>query len=240
MLLPSPEAAWLAAAASTALAWWESGRAAWAPFLTLYAILSPIPGLWAGTARFGPVGSAWGRHPAYATALALAILAWELGLMGFGYESFIGRRGQGTLARVSPRAAMEELLDSILRRHGPAIGNVRAWAAVYFLLWAPVAEELFFWGYLYPAWRPAYGTLATSLLVAAFFAARHGFHFLLAPRPYPWPAAIAMMISTGGAAILNGWLFETCGSLWLPIAVHLVSNLASLGSAPAKSAPDRA
>lgn len=234
--LASAHGAWVLAAAATLLAAWESAYVPWAPFLILYALALPWPGLIAGTAAFGGPWSAFGSHPALICGLSLGILAWEAGVMGFGYEAWARKRAAGgparRLWRFSPAAAMEFLLGETARRRGLSLGAVRAWAAGYFLVWAPLAEEIFFWGYLYPIWRPAWGAIGASALTAAWFALRHGTHFLFLPRPYPWPAGLAFMASAGGAAFGNGLLFEACGSLWPLIALHFASNLLSLAWPP--------
>lgn len=229
-VLTGPAGAWALAAAATGLAIVESGPAPWAPFLVLYALFLPWPALALGTARFGPPWPAFAAHPGTLAALSLAILAWEIGLMGYGYEKW-ARRSGGPPARLSPAAALDALMAEAGRRHGLSVRAVQACSAAYFLLWAPLAEELFFWGLLYPAWRPGYGAVGASALVAAWFAVRHGAHFLIL-RPYPWPAALAFMASAGGAAFGNGLLFEACGSLWPLIALHSASNLLSLAIAP--------
>lgn len=236
-LAASPGGAWALAGATTLLAILESAALPWAPFLILYAILLPLPACIAGTARFGPWGRAFSAHPAAVMALSLAILAWEIGLMGFLYEAVARRRARGSPVRVSAAAAMDALLQETARRRGLTLRAVRIWSAAYFLLWAPVAEEVFFWGFLFPVWRPAYGAVGAAALVAAWFAVRHGIHFLFLRGPYPWPAALAFMASAGGAAFGNGLLFEACGSLWPLIVLHLASNLISLAIPAGKPRP---
>jgi membrane protease YdiL (CAAX protease family) len=235
-LFVTPAWAWAAAAATTVVAVLESAALPWAPFLILYALALPLPALLLGTARFGSWAEAFGAHPGATAAWSFAILAWEIGLLGFAYEIAVRRRSRGSLARLSPSAAMQALLEETRRRRRLSPFVIQAWFGAYFLLWAPLAEELFFWGYLYPAWRPAYGAGGAALLTAAWFALRHGAHFLFLPRPYPWPAACVLMASAGGAALMNGFLFEACGSLWPLMALHFASNLLSL-ALPA--GPDR-
>lgn len=235
--LASLGGAWLLAGGTTLLAVLESAALPWAPFLILYAILLPLPAWIAGTARFGPWGRGFSAHPAAVIAFSLAILAWEIGLMGFLYEALVRRRLRGSPIRVSASAAMEALLQETARRRGLTLRGVQICSAAYFLLWAPIAEEIFFWGFLYPAWRPAYGAVGTAALVAAWFAARHGTHFLFLRGPYPWPAALAFMASAGGAAFGNGLLFEACGSLWPLIVLHFASNLIALAIPTGKTQP---
>jgi membrane protease YdiL (CAAX protease family) len=231
-LAASPAGAWILASLTTLLAVLESSAVPWAPFLIGYALILPVPGLVLGTARFGGLGAGFGGHPGAAAGLACGILAWEIGVMGFLYESIAPRLFRGPSERISPAAAMDALLEATSRRHRLRPKTVQIWAAAYFLLWAPLAEELFFWGYLYPVWRSAYGAALGAFLVAAFFAVRHGAHFLFLKGRYPRPAAIAFMASAGGAALANAWLLEICGSLWPLIAVHFASNLLSSAIAP--------
>ena len=235
--LNTPAAAWALAAATGLLAALESAAVPWAPFLIAYAALLPLPALASGSARFGPFVSAFTGHPAAVAGISLAILAWELGAMGLGYEAFARKRFRGPPRRYSPQAAMGELMAETGCRRGLSPRAVQAWAAIYFLAWAPLAEELFFWGYLYPAWRDAYGAIPAAAVTALWFALRHGAHFLFLPKPYPWPAALAFMASAGGAAFWNGLLYEACGSLWPLIAVHFASNLLAAALPEAESAP---
>lgn len=235
----SPAGAWTLAVSTTLLAALESAAVPWAPFLIAYALVLPWPALASATARFGNWHAAFASRPGLVALFALAILAWETVVMGLLYDYVVRRLGRGRPERLSPTAAMDALMIETGRRRGLSPRAVQAWSGIYFLLWAPLAEEMFFWGYLYPVWRPAYGGLAAAALVAAWFAARHGLHFLFLPRPYPWPAGLAFMVSAGGAGFGNGLLFEACGSLWPLIVLHFASNLLSLALTPGPGRPER-
>lgn len=217
------------AAATGLLAALESSLLPWAPFLLAYAAALPIAAFAVGAPALGPIGPAFAEHAPAVAAWSAAILAWELGIMGYVFEKAVrALNGGRSPVRLSPAAAMQALLDETARRRRLPPKYVNAWYGFYFLAWAPLAEELFFWGCLYPAFRGDLGPIGSAAAVAACFGARHGVHFLFLPKPYPWPAAWAFMVSAGGAAFMNGLLFEACGSLWPLIALHLASNLAML------------
>lgn len=237
--LATPVGALGLAAATTLLAALESAILPWSPFLIAYAAVLPFAALALGDIPLGPIVPAFAGHWQAVALWSAAILAWEIGVMGIGYEKAVSVfHGGRQSARQSPAMAMEALLAEIGRRRRLPEPLVKAWYAFYFLAWAPIAEELFFWGYLYPALRGGLGPFATSLAVAVCFGARHGVHFMFLPRPYPWLAAWAFMITAAGAAFMNGLLFEACGSLWPLMALHLFSNLAMLLlPAPEKAAP---
>jgi membrane protease YdiL (CAAX protease family) len=236
--LLSPEGALAMALLTTLLAWLESATLPWAPFLILYAIALPIFPLLAGTYRFGPPAAAFLDRPGEIALFWVLILAWEIGIAGLWLEKrLLPRLGKESLPTWSPALAMEALLDATGKGVRLPAKAVAAWYGFYYLAWAPVCEELFFWGYLYPILREGNGPVTSSLIVAAFFGVRHGLHFLYLPSPFPWPAAAFIMASATGAGFLNGLMYEASGSLWPLVLLHLVSNLVSLAMRPATTAP---
>lgn len=228
-LLAIPSMALAAAAFTTLLAALESRALPWAPFLLLYAMALPAFPLAAGTYALGPLVGTFASRPWSIAALSAAMLAWEIGVAGHLYEiRVLGRLGKAGARQWSPDRAMEELLVAVARKTGWPTGRVNATYGVYFLLWAPVAEELFFWGYLYPVLRPELGCAAAAAITSVVFGIRHGFHFLFLPPPFPWGSAVAFSISAAGSALINCALFEATGSLWPLILLHLVSNVAAV------------
>lgn len=78
------------------------------------------------------------------------------------------------------------------------------------ILVAPFAEELFFRGFLYQAFRNSFGVLPGALLSAAIFGAIHLEFFKL--------VQLAIL------GVILALLFEKTGSLWSPIILHAVNN----------------
>jgi membrane protease YdiL (CAAX protease family) len=75
---------------------------------------------------------------------------------------------------------------------------------------APLAEELFFRGFLYQAFRNTLGVLPGALLSALIFGAIHFELFKL--------VQLAIL------GVILALLFEKTGSLWPPIMLHAVNN----------------
>jgi uncharacterized protein len=75
---------------------------------------------------------------------------------------------------------------------------------------APVAEEVFFRGFLYQAFRNSYGVLAGALLSGLIFGAVHGEFFKL--------------VQLAVLGVILALLFEKTRSLWPPIILHAVNN----------------
>lgn len=231
--LLSPEGALAMALLTTLIAWLESKTLPWAPFLVLYAIVLPLIPLLAGTYRFGPFTDSFLGRPGDIAFFSAAILAWEIGIAGLWLEKrLLPRLGRETSPMWSPALAMEKLLEATAKGSRLPSKAIAAWYGFYYLAWAPLCEELFFWGYLYPLFREGSGPVTSSLIVAFFFGIRHGLHFLYLPRPFPWPAAVFIMVSAAGAGFLNGLLYEASGSLWPLVLLHFASNVFSLALRP--------
>ena len=75
---------------------------------------------------------------------------------------------------------------------------------------APVAEEVFFRGFLYPGLKTSWGRVAAMLVSAALFAVIHGFTAVIPP------------IFVIGIVLV--WAYEYTGSLWPPILIHGAMN----------------
>lgn len=74
---------------------------------------------------------------------------------------------------------------------------------------APVLEELVFRGFLYHAWERQWGWVPAMLLTSVLFGLYHSYFF-----------------SAFFGSIIFVCLLRRTGTLWAPIAVHSVSNLA--------------
>jgi len=77
-----------------------------------------------------------------------------------------------------------------------------------FCLVAPVAEEIFFRGFLYTALRPHLGARWAAVITAAFFATAHA-------------VSIVPLFVMG---LLFAYVRERTDRLWCPIVIHIVNN----------------
>jgi hypothetical protein len=75
---------------------------------------------------------------------------------------------------------------------------------------APLAEEIFFRGFLYQAFRNSYGVLPGALLSAVIFGAIH-FEFF-------------KLVQLAILGVILALLFEKTQSLWPPIMLHALNN----------------
>ncbi|HSV73325.1 MAG TPA: CPBP family intramembrane glutamic endopeptidase [Chthonomonadales bacterium] len=154
------------------------------------------------------------RHIALGVALGLVMLL--LGAtMEFGLETVV-RFTLGAEALHSVRSA-SEMFSPVPFIKG-AEGDLGAMAAILLAVavGAPVAEELFFRGWLQRCARERFGVLASVLISAALFALAHG-----------GPVLILAIFPMG---LLLGWAYERTGSLWVVILMHAVNNgAATLG-----------
>ena len=106
-----------------------------------------------------------------------------------------------------------EIAENIPRLFGTSFFGF-ALALVITALIAPVAEELFFRGFLYPAFRRRLGIKWAVFLSAFIFALFH---------PSVWLFLPIVLIG-----IILAILFERLGSLGPPIILHSLNNLLSL------------
>ncbi|HLP41683.1 MAG TPA: CPBP family intramembrane glutamic endopeptidase [Fibrobacteria bacterium] len=212
----------------TILLFVESRLVPWAPFFLVFAALVPAVPLAAGGWSLGDPAALLRGHGADILVLGGALLFWEIIAATILHERVVLRAfGRHDDARWNPTLALLALTEKAGRRarFGPA-GSAAAFGA-YTLLWAPVAEELFYWGYLYGNLHEGWGPGAATVLTAGLFGVRHFAHFLFARGSPPWPAATWLVAATAATGILNSLLYERVGALGPLILLHLLANLLS-------------
>lgn len=239
-MLAGPWTSLAVALALTALVAAESRWLPWSPFFHAYAALTlAVPFLAGGWSWGSP--AVWREHAGLIAGGAAAMLLWELGAATWFYERvLLGLRNRADDPAWSPSAALDGLLAETMRRARFGARAVPAVYGAYSLVWAPLAEELFYWGYLYGNLRQALPFWAAAAITSACFGARHAIHFLfLGPGRYPWPAAAWLAASTAITGLLNSWLYERIGALSPLMAIHLAANLlfAAYAAATAASRP---
>lgn len=230
-------AALAVALALTLLLRWETARARWSPFFLFHALLAIAVPLTAGAWPDGSAREILAAHWRPALGYGLLLLAWEVGLCGFAYENVLLKRlGRDRDPAYSPSAAQEAALAGASGRLGIKPATAGALFAAYALAWAPLGEDLLFWGYLHATLSPAWGFWPASLASAGLFACHHAFY--LGGRTPPRRFSLAAFAATGlVSGLIMGLLFRQTGSLYPVMAAHLAVNLAwvavSLSSAPA-------
>jgi membrane protease YdiL (CAAX protease family) len=79
---------------------------------------------------------------------------------------------------------------------------------------APICEEVVFRGYIYPALKRFSGPWVGALVTALFFSAAHG--------------SLAALLPLFIFGLVLVFLYEWTGSIWAPIAAHLLFNGATV------------
>ena len=217
----------------TLLAWAESRWLPWSPFILVSAVLTAVIPWLSGSLPFGDILTVFANHAGLIVTMAGLFFLWESGICYGLYERVILRiMGTASDPRFAPSLAFKQLLEEGGKKAGFTPVRFRAVLIIYHLVWAPWAEETFYWGFLYSHLRNVHGFWATAAIVSAFFALRHATHFTFIRPRYPWPAALGFSSGIFISGMLNSYLFVATGSLWPPIALHFLSNLPILWMSP--------
>ncbi len=118
----------------------------------------------------------------------------------------------GWLERTLGIEGMQESVKLLQEAKDPLVVALMALAAVVV---APLAEEVVFRGYLYPAAKHFCGPPGAMLFSSLVFAAAHGNAVALLPL-----FVLAMLLCL---------VYELTGSIWASISVHFLFNAATVG-----------
>jgi membrane protease YdiL (CAAX protease family) len=214
-----------AVTALTLLAAVESSIVPWAPYFILFPILALVIPLRAKIFSFGSFRAAMTGHTRLLLAVFALFLLWEYALGDFLYQKLLGRFGRAENPFFSVDGALDLLAATAAARHGFGKTVSEGIFAFYAVIWAPIGEELLYWGYLYPSLRLNRGFAPAALVTGGFFGLRHGLHFLFLWPHIPYAAAAVFMLTMAGSALLNSYLFEKTKSLWPLIVLHALDNI---------------
>ena len=202
---------WVSATLVTAA--WRLSTGSWFPPAdppVLPALLATAAGGLASTAvvlrRAGWAGAGFGPVPWRWVGRAVGCVVPFLGL-SVGWVLLLERLGMPV--------DEQEILGLI--RDGPD-GLIVAVSVAYGALAAPVFEELLFRGFAIPPLARHIGAGPAILLTAVIFGGLHGSD----------PAAVVPLTALGVAL---GWLRVRSGSLWPPLALHVVNNVVAIAIA---------
>ena len=117
-------------------------------------------------------------------------------------------------------------MQAASRRLGLSALAVSGLFAAYALFWAPLGEDLFFWGYLLPSLAARWGYWPSACATAAGF----GFHHWLYLGGRRGGTGRAAGLAFAGTSALSGILlalaFRISHSLYPVMAMHAFANLA--------------
>ena len=145
----------------------------------------------------------WRQVFGIAPLCVVGMFLFSVVLYVLGYQALLVDLGLGG----------EQEAVTLFREGGdPLILGLMGFAAV---LVAPVCEEVVFRGYLYPVAKRFGGVRVAAVFSALIFAAAHG------------NAAVMLPLFVFGLLLV--WVYEFTGSIWAPIAVHLLFNGTTVG-----------
>ncbi len=139
----------------------------------------------------------WWLPPVAAAGAWVAIIAYGAVLTAVGAD-----------AAVPEQEELEQLFQS------PAVLPLTGVATV---LVAPLAEEIFFRGFVFAGLLRPFGLVGAMLGSGLIFAAFH----------VTGPETLGLILPFSLIGILFAWVYYRTGSLWLSIATHLLFNLVS-------------
>lgn len=180
------------------------------------AILGLTALLWVRVRYPGNVGRLVG--PTRPTG-RLVLIAAGLGLAAY----LVINVGLGLLLQMLAELAGQELPE-VQEEFREAAGDPRKapFFALGALIFAPIAEELFFRGMLFPAIARRLGLWAGIILSAAAFSVAH-----LGPGgTMAHLVTFALIFPLG---VLLAWLYHSRGTIVVPMIVHAVFNLIGVG-----------
>jgi len=104
--------------------------------------------------------------------------------------------------------------------------TVRVAYLSFLVAWAGLGEELYFRGYVQGVLRRHHSARYAIVVAAVLFAVRHYMQMLLLLPTYPVFAATAWCAVAVPVGIVLGFIYEKTGSLWMPVAIHYLFNIA--------------
>ncbi len=154
---------------------------------------------WFGLRRYGISLQALGLKSSLnnGATLALAVFLASVGFALF-YAMAVNLLG---IEEMSPQPLPSEMLDTFPER---------IVAFVMIVAVAPVAEEVFFRGFMLPVLAGRWGFWKGACLVSLLFAAGH--------------LALGSIIPAFASGILLAWLYKRTGSLWNSCMAHAAQN----------------
>lgn len=213
------------ATALTALVALESVGSPTAPFFIVYAIAALVIPIATGGFAFGPLRDAFRGHLALVAGVFVVSFVSDVLFVGPLWDAVATAAGHPGSAYWSMTAAIDALLTTASSAYGFSKDTAQLIFAAYFLLWAPIAEELFYRGYLFGSLRARRSFLTAAVVSSAFFGLRHATHFLYLMPNYPLIAAMVWAFDAFIIGIAYAALYERTKSLWPGFLVHLSINL---------------
>lgn len=224
--LKTKNGAIFAATTLTTIVLLESIFPSWAPYFIVYAVLAIALPLWLKTPRWD-WKNIFKEHWKATVVFLLALLVWEIAISNLLYEWILAVNGKGGDAFWSVSLAIDRVAQGAASKFGIDKGSALLLYGAFFLLWAPIGEEMFYRGYLQEVLRQDERGCASLIVPAAFFGLRHATHFFFLWPDVSYGAALVWALGAFVGGIIIALLYEGTRSIWPPILVHFSVNLIS-------------
>jgi membrane protease YdiL (CAAX protease family) len=198
----------------------------WAPYFVAYAVLAIAIPLWLKTPRWD-WKNVFREYWKATIVFFLALLVWEVAISNLLYEWLLTINGKGGDAFWSVGLAIDEVAQGAASKFGIEKDSALLLYGAFFLLWAPIGEEMFYRGYLQEILRRDERGCASLFVPAAFFGIRHATHFFFLWPEVSYGAALVWTIGAFVGGIIIALLYEGTRSIWPPVLVHFSVNLIS-------------
>lgn len=187
----------LVVALLTLLCRMETTAVPWSPYFFGYGALALAIPLWLGGAPIKPLRLT--GKPLWRVTAAVAMLAIVIdsGIFTLGYDAVLQQLGLYQ-PFYSISGATNRMVETVVQRQHLSPFAAMGIFGVLTLLWAPVAEELFYRGYVYGSLKRHLPVAAAWGISVAAFGLRHTIHFF-----YLWPhLSVAGAVWAGSMLIL--------------------------------------
>lgn len=207
----------------------ENSLVPWAPFYLLYAAAATsLPLKWK-TYRFGPARSVpwW----VWAACPVIAILLQAIGSVMINViyaRSVVALGGAERLGHpiIGVPAMFAAMIDAAASHLGMTAATVQKLYFGFIIAWAGLGEELYFRGYVQGVLRRHHSARYAITAATLLFAVRHYMQMLLLLPTYPVFAATAWCVVAIPLGLVVGYIYEKTNSLWVPVMIHYLFNLA--------------
>jgi membrane protease YdiL (CAAX protease family) len=209
----------------------ENRLVPWAPFYVIYAAAATFLPLKWKTFRFGPARSIpwwmWAACPVIAILLQ-AIASVMINIIYAQWVVALGGAERLGHPIIGVSAMMTAMLDAAAAHTGLSTALVQKLYFGFILLWAGLGEELYFRGYVQGVLRRHHSARYAIIAATLLFAVRHYMQMLLLLPTYPVFAATAWCFAAIPLGLAVGYIYEKTNSLWMPVMIHYLFNIAPL------------
>lgn len=209
----------------TVLVLFESIYPIWAPFFICYAIILIIIPVYLKSFTFGSFKKVIKEYYISIILILFIAIVTDIGIFNFFYKYLLVLSGLSNDPNWSSELVMKNIFLLANYKTGLSINILMGIYAIFYLLWAPVGEELFYRGYFFKSLQNKIPYWLIIIISSAFFGIRHATHFLFLYPDYPYGLALNWVLNSFIFGLLAGYLYKKTNSLYAVMIIHFIINL---------------